>query len=156
LSATTLLSPTQDWSYVRLLELQRHVLGADHPRQLGTANDLAALYVTQGKYAAAEPLLREALGSYDHSKTDTWGRYYCQSLLGASLAGQKKYAQAEPLLLSGYSGMLQRRATIPWDRRSALQHGVEWICHLYENWGKPERAAAWRGTLRQLFSPRLP
>src|SRR5262249_21360682 len=32
--------------------------------------------------------------------------------LGAALLGQKKYADAEPLLLAGYEGMKQREKTI--------------------------------------------
>jgi len=34
-------------------------------------------------------------------------------MLGGSLLGQKKYAEAEPLLLSGYEGMKQREVKIP-------------------------------------------
>jgi hypothetical protein len=39
-------------------------------------------------------------GDTDFEKTsfDTWRRYDIQSMLGASLAGQKKYADAEALL----------------------------------------------------------
>ena len=33
--------------------------------------------------------------------------------MGATLLGQKKYAEAEPLLLAGYEGMKQREAKIP-------------------------------------------
>jgi len=37
-----------------------------------------------------------------------------ESLLGARLAGEKKYAEAEPLLLGGYQGMLARKnASLP-------------------------------------------
>ena len=130
--------------YVKVVDLERHVLGAEHPRRLASMNDLGGLYLKQRKYAAAERLLREALNSHDKGKTQTWVRYNCQSLLGASLTGEKKYAEAEPLLLSGYEGMLQRKATIPWERRSVLNNGSEWIIQLYENWRKPDKAAEWR------------
>ena len=51
---------------------------------------------------------------------DSWNRYHCQSLLGASLAGQKKFAEAEPLLIAGYEGMVQREATIAAPDRADL------------------------------------
>jgi serine/threonine protein kinase/tetratricopeptide (TPR) repeat protein len=140
--------------YIKVLELQRRVLPREHPRRLASMNDLAALYIRTRKYAAAEPLMREALNSYDRS-SNTWVRYNCQSLLGASLAGQRKYAEAESLLLSGYQGMLQRKTTIPWDRRPALNYGAEWILQLYESWGKADKAAEWREKLQMNATDRL-
>jgi len=134
--------------YLRVLELQRRALAADHPRRLASMNDLAALYIKARKYVSAEALLREALNRYDKSSTNTWVRYNCQSLLGASLAGQKKYVDAESLLLSGYQGMLQRKTTIPWERQPALNYGAEWILQLYESWGKPDKAVEWREKLQ--------
>ena len=53
-----------------------------------------------------------ARGSGDRSKRvqpDDWQRFRAESLLGASLAGEKKYAEAEPLLLEGYQGMLPHK-----------------------------------------------
>ena len=41
------------------------------------------------------------------------GRLNTKSMLGGALLGQKKYAEAEPLLLAGYEGTKQREATIP-------------------------------------------
>jgi hypothetical protein len=96
---------------------------------------------------AAEPLLREALAGYEKSLPDNWNRYNVQTLLGASLAGQKKYSDAEPLLLSGYDGMLQRESTIPAANRSELTVAGSRISEMYENWGKPEKAAEWRQKL---------
>jgi tetratricopeptide (TPR) repeat protein len=132
--------------YLKVVELQRRVLPAEHPRRLASINDLGGLYIKTRNYVAAEPLLREALNSRDESSATTWVHYNCQSLLGASLAGQGKYTDAEPLLLSGYDGLRQRRTTIPWERRVALNDGVEWIIQLYKSWGKPEKAAEWRQT----------
>ena len=78
---------------------------------------------------------------------NTWGRYNCESMLGASLAGQKKYAEAEGLLLSGYAGMVQRKATIPAPSRFKLEQAGKWIVQLYQDWGKPDKAAEWRQKL---------
>ena len=87
--------------------------------------------------------------TYEKTAPDSWRRYNCQSMLGASLAGQRKYAQAESLLLSGYEGMIQRESTIPNTRRNVLEDGGNWIVRLYQDWGKPEKAAEWRDRLQR-------
>ena len=40
-------------------------------------------------------------------------------MLGGALAGQKKFPEAEPLLIEGYSGMKERAGQIPIVRSSA-------------------------------------
>jgi tetratricopeptide (TPR) repeat protein len=134
--------------YIEVLALQRRVLGPEHPRRLASMNDLALLYLNQGKDAQAEALLREALDSHEKTRTNTWVRYNCQSLLGASLASQKKYAEAEPLLLSGYEGMTQRIGTIPAASRFGLEQAGKQTVKLYQEWGKPQKAAEWREKLQ--------
>jgi tetratricopeptide (TPR) repeat protein len=134
--------------YIKLLDLQRRVLGAGHPRRLTSMNDLSLLYLNQGKNAEAEALLREALTSHEKANTNTWIRYNCESLLGASLASQKNFAEAEVLLLSGYEGMTQRIGSIPAASRFFVEQAGKQIVELYQDWGKPERAAEWRGRLR--------
>jgi len=134
--------------FIKVLDLQRRVLGPGHPIRLASMNDLALLYLNQGKDAQAEALLREALKTHEKAMTDTWGRYNCQSLLGASLAGQKKYAEAEGLLLSGYEGMEQRVGTIPAASQFRLEQAGEQIVELYREWGKPEKAVEWREKLQ--------
>jgi hypothetical protein len=44
---------------------------------------------------------------------DSWLTFNAQSLLGGALLGQRKYAEAEPLLRKGYEGMKQREKSIP-------------------------------------------
>jgi tetratricopeptide (TPR) repeat protein len=130
--------------YLKLLDLQQRVFGAAHPRRFATLNDLALLYLNEGNSTRAEALLRQALAAHEKGKMDTWLRYNCESLLGASLAGQKKYAQAEPLLLSGYNGMVQRISTIPAASRFSVEQAGKHIVKLYQEWGKQEEAAEWR------------
>jgi serine/threonine protein kinase/Tfp pilus assembly protein PilF len=133
--------------FTKVLEARRHVLGEEHPNTLDTMQDLALLYQSQREYRQAEGLLREALKS--RQKTNTWERYDCESLLGASLAGQKKYAAAEALLLSGYDGMWQGEATIPAAALFKLTQAGNRIVQFYRDWGKPERAAEWRQKLKR-------
>jgi serine/threonine protein kinase len=134
--------------FIKVLDLQRRVLGAEHPRRLASLNDLALLYLDQGKNSQAETLLREEVTSHEKAKTDTWVRYNCLSLLGTSLAGQKKYVEAEPLLLSGYEGMTRRAGAIPAASRFWLEQAGKHIVAFYEASGKPEKAAQWRERLQ--------
>ena len=68
--------------------------------------------MSQGKFTESEPLAREALELDRKKQPDNWQSFRVESLLGASLAGEKKYAEAEPLLLEGYQGMLARKDRI--------------------------------------------
>lgn len=64
--------------------------------------------------------------------------------LGRSLSGQKRYSEAEPLLLAGYQGMSQREATIPAASRPAYARISDWLAQLYTDQGKPELALRWK------------
>lgn len=60
-------------------------------------------------------------------------------VLGASLPGQKRYGEAEVLLLEGYHGMLARKDRIAIPDRYHLDRAREWIVQLYKAWGKPDK-----------------
>jgi hypothetical protein len=82
---------------------------------------------------------------FDRKKQpDDWQRFRAESLLGASQAGQKKYVEAEPLLLEGYQGMAQRKDRMAVPDWYHLDRAREWIIQLYQDWGKPKRAAEWQ------------
>jgi eukaryotic-like serine/threonine-protein kinase len=132
----------------RTMESSRRILGGQHPDTLANVGWLADLYLQKHRYPDAESLLREALRGYEKTRSDTWDRYNCQRLLGVSLAGQKKYQEAEPLLLSGYEGMRQKESTIPAAKRSELNQAGNRIVQLYRDWRKSDKAAEWRKKLR--------
>jgi hypothetical protein len=89
-------------------------------------------------------LAREALEAEKKVQPDDWQRYRAESLLGESLAGEKKYSEAEPLLLEGYQGMLARKDHIAVPDRYHLDLAQQWLVQLYQAWGKPAKAAEWR------------
>ena len=129
---------------------RRHAMGSEYPDTMASAADLALAYQSQGKFAESEALAREVL-EFDRKKhPDDWQRFRAESLLGASLAGQKKYVEAEPLLLEGYQGMLARKDRIDVPEWYHLDRAREWIIQLYQAWGKPEKAAEWREKLKAI------
>jgi hypothetical protein len=75
---------------------------------------------------------------------DTWTTLNTRSLLGGALLDQKKYADAEPLLLAGYEGLKKHEAeTLP-PGRVRLPEALERLVQFYEATGKKDQAARWR------------
>jgi hypothetical protein len=64
----------------------------------------------------------------------------------------KKYAEAEPLLLSGFNGMQERAAAIPTANKPRLGKAVQRLIRLYDETERPENAVAWRQKLGELMS----
>jgi eukaryotic-like serine/threonine-protein kinase len=93
-------------------------------------------------------LLRQDLVTYEKRMPESWERFRCQSLLGAVLSAQHKYSEAEPLLLDGVQGMLQRESTIPWFGKSDPDRALEYVVRLYDAWGKCDKGAEWRSKLQ--------
>jgi hypothetical protein len=142
--------------YKTELGWQRRLPGA--AREIG----IGALFVTRAlgwtqlhdqKYADAEASLREACTGLANPKngfSDNQLRYACESELGASLVGQKNYAEAEPLLLNGYNGLVRTQRVMELmyaariEPRMSAVEAAGWIARMYEEWGKPQEAAEWR------------
>jgi TolA-binding protein len=106
-------------------------------------HNLARAYIAD-RPALAESLLREALAARERKYPDDWSTFEAQSLLGGSLLGQEKFADAEPFLVRGYEGLKSRAARIPAPSRKALPEALERVIRLYEAWGKSARAEEWR------------
>ena len=108
----------------------------------------SALLLLQAKaFTEAEPLLRECLAIREKTQPDEWTTFTTKSMLGGALLGQKKYAEAEPLLLAGYEGMKQREAKIPPPGKVRLTEALERLVQLYEALEKKDEAAKWRKEL---------
>ncbi len=97
---------------------------------MNAAADLALAYLSQGKFIESEALAREAVESDGKSRPDHWQRFRAMSLLGASLAGEKKYAEAELPLLTGYQGMAARKERMEVPNFYHLDRAREWIVRL--------------------------
>jgi hypothetical protein len=67
---------------------------------------------------------------------DGWPLFNIESLIGGSLLGQKKFAEAEPLLLQGYEGMKAREKVIPPQDKVRLREAVERIARLFKHTGR--------------------
>ncbi len=113
--------------FAKVLETRRRVLGPNHPDTAGAAASLGAVLLLKGKYTDAETRFREALTIQEKTAPDGWVRYQTQSMLGASLAGQGKFTDSEPLLVSGNRGLIERRTTIPFESQSIIKKSAAWM-----------------------------
>lgn len=98
----------------------------------------------QQKNAAAETILREALAIRRDKQPNDWETFHTESLLGVALLRQKKYAEAEPLLLQGYRGLKQRARSIPDKDKECPSEALDHLVQLYAAWDKNEKADRWR------------
>jgi serine/threonine protein kinase/tetratricopeptide (TPR) repeat protein len=139
------------WS--EALAIEKKLFGEEHPLVAKSLQELASVLHGQGNPAGAEALLRQSLIILEKSLPDVWETFNTRSLLGASLVAQEKYAEAEPLLITGYEGLKRREDTVPGDSRLLrLKEALQRLVNLYETTNRPEQAAAWKRKLEQLES----
>jgi tetratricopeptide (TPR) repeat protein len=132
----------QEATLRQALEFEHQVWPPEYPETLETIAELALVWQRQGMYTQAERPARELVAVYRTKHPDDWRRFRAESLLGASLAGQKQYIEAEPLLLEGYRGMLARESRMSATDRDDLAQAHAWLGQLYEASGRPESATA--------------
>jgi eukaryotic-like serine/threonine-protein kinase len=81
-------------------------LGNDHPRVITATLAQARVRIARGEAAAAEPSLRNTLAVRRRLyPAGDWRIAQAQSLLGSALYSQKKYAEAEPLMIAAGHGL---------------------------------------------------
>jgi hypothetical protein len=109
---------------------------------------LSRVKLARQKPFEAEILARRAFAIRDQRHPDHWTRYDALSLVGAALAGQKKYTEAEPLLIEGCEGLkeLERRIPFVWRKKRSAEAGARIVAR-YDAWGKPDKATKWRAKL---------
>jgi serine/threonine protein kinase len=137
--------------YAKLAHLQeeqlaeaRRTLPKDSPELASLLNQIGLSLVQQKKWIEADPHLRESLAIREKKEPDDWRIFNTTSLLGGALLGQRKYAEAEPLLLKGYEGMKRREKTIPPDGRVRLPEALDRLIDFYTVTNKPDEVKKWQ------------
>jgi tetratricopeptide (TPR) repeat protein len=96
-------------------------------------------------WGEAELVLREALSIREKAQPEVWTTFYARSMLGEALAEQKKYSEAERLLVQGFEGLKQRATQIPEPLRAVrLTEAADPLVRLCEALQKKDEAAKWR------------
>jgi len=152
--------------FAQVMSIQRRagpdqLLGLTHVALV----NLCDVYSKQGKYEEMEALVRGQLLALEKAGYESqWQYSHARGLLGESLTGRKKYAEAEPLLLASYKeleaaerlrpremvrapktadeeeALRQRNLHDPQVRPEHVIESVERLAKLYDTWAKPEKA----------------
>jgi tetratricopeptide (TPR) repeat protein len=133
------------------LATARKTLPETHPQLAGLLAQYGFGLLEAGGFTQAEPLLRECLAIREKVQPGAWNTFNTMSLLGGALLGQKKYAEAEPLLVKGYEGMKAREKTIPRMGGGELRipEALDRLIELYTVTDKPDEVAKWRAQRKQ-------
>jgi tetratricopeptide (TPR) repeat protein len=113
----------------------------DHRLQGPVLTNLSDLYCRTGRYADAAGALQSAapLLQEDYAG-EAWRLANLESVRGACMAAAGKYPEAEVLLLESFDAIEKR-----WGTESVFtRNAVFRLIALYENWDKPQKAAALR------------
>jgi len=102
--------------------------------------------MAQGRYEDAADTLRACITMRQKGLPDGhWLIADTVSRLGAALAAQRKFAEAESVLLKSSEQLQANRQATAEPKRQA----VERIVKLYEAWDRPDQAASWRQRLQE-------
>lgn len=127
--------------YRASLAMKRRLLGDAHPGVAQGLNNLASLLVARGDPQGCARAIDEALAIYRAVlPAGHWRTRNAESVRGACLVGLGRHAEAEPLLLESYPVLEAERGADSVYARDALRRIVE----LYQAWGRPEKAEAYR------------
>jgi tetratricopeptide (TPR) repeat protein len=132
--------------YRDLLQRQRQLLPPKHAALASSLVSLGGVLMDSGKAPQAELLIREALAIRQETlPTGHELTAATESLLGACLTALKKYEEAEVLLLRSVAAL----QAAPGVAATTVRRAQDRLLQLYEAWGRPEQADAWRKKLRE-------
>jgi eukaryotic-like serine/threonine-protein kinase len=128
----------------QFLATVQHVDGDSSSDAMMARTHLAMILAEEGKFATAEPMARLAAESRKSKPADNYARLFAESVLGAALVGQKRFREAEPLLVNCYQLLHANEGGYDAPVRFPVDFAHRWLVRLYTDWGEAEKAAEWR------------
>jgi serine/threonine protein kinase/tetratricopeptide (TPR) repeat protein len=112
---------------------------------------LADLTQFNGNFQLAESLARECLAIREAKQSGGWPTFAARCKVGACLLEQERYLEAEPLLLSGWAGLLDLAQSQP-DRtlHNELKVTSRFLVKLYKDTSRTNEMAQWNQRLVEL------
>jgi tetratricopeptide (TPR) repeat protein len=134
----------------------RKTLPKASPQLAGLLAQVALDLLACGQFRAAEAMLRECLAIRETTQPDSWQTFNTRSSLGGALLGQKKYAEAEPLLLKGYEGLKAREKTISPQANTRIPEALDRLIALYTATNQPDAVKKWQAERAKHPEPKQP
>lgn len=135
-------------------QLTAHLLQVEEP-DLAHGVVLATVglrRLQQSNWEASESVLQRCLDIRQRLQPEHWTVHNTEAMLGAALLGQQRYAEAEPLLLAGYEGMVRHQSELPSTADIGLTEALDRLIELYTAMGQSERQQFYR-SLRDHATP---
>jgi tetratricopeptide (TPR) repeat protein len=130
--------------FAQVVAIDRQTLGPDHLIVAGSLDYWGESLRLGGDARRAEEVLRESLAIRVKAlPRGHWMIAATQTLIARALVDQRRFAEAERLLLEAYPIVEVRFG--PGHRRVTAV--VERVVALYDAWGKPDKASEWRAKL---------
>ena len=128
----------------RALYIRENRLAGDHIDIAWSRRNLGLVLLAEGELATARVLLTHAHDTLRLALPEEHPRHAAVlSDLGALLTAEGRFAEAEPCLLESYRQLRAVRGEFVTETRGAWQR----IGHLYEAWGRPDRAAPFQSSI---------
>jgi serine/threonine protein kinase len=124
----------------RALTLAAKLYGDKGEQALRAHRSLGAMQLALDRAGEAEPHLRAVYDAYMAAGPADVRTARAGGKLGACLAAEKRYPDAEPLLIECY----QKTRGLPGQTGQEARAAGRALGDLYEAWGKPDKAAEWR------------
>jgi non-specific serine/threonine protein kinase/serine/threonine-protein kinase len=133
---------------VEVVDSHRDQMGDDHPGTLMTLGNLGEIYTLQGRYDRAERHLVRAVEGLRATHENPVVKGYTIRKLGACLTGQRRFDEAQSMLLEAHEMLVQTVGPEHPQTAKAARNLVE----LYEAWNRPAEAEQWRSRLPVEFA----
>jgi hypothetical protein len=122
---------------------------AEHLDTLAARQTFAVILRNQGRRSAAAYHLKAVLDARQRLlAADSPDIQTCRLEFGTTRLQQKKYAEAEPLLLEAYAGLKQYENKNP-EAVNRSTRTIQILVKLYEGWDKKDKAEEWRKKLEE-------
>jgi tetratricopeptide (TPR) repeat protein len=144
------LAATRSFDLTPLIDAAKQRFGDEHNTTTDARINLGYALLRSGRFTEAESPLRDVARVREKLTPNTWNLGNARSLLGASLAGQRKFTEAETLLTAGVQGLLDHRRDIPATAVDFFDFAGAAIVSMYKEMGQLDKAALWQGKLEPI------
>jgi len=122
------------------LDLMRTQFAVDGSAYAELQYSVATILIKVAAYAEAESVLQSCLSYKDVQQPDEWETFRIRGLLGRVFFELGKNDRAQPLIESGYNGMLKHEEMIPADSKMFLQEMKEDLIRFYKATQQQDKA----------------